>query len=157
MKALLRLVVAAIAGAALVGCVSPREIALQQRQPQKQHYERTELLARPADVPGAGSEDTVLVELAATPGQNVCLLNLAPGAALGRRYHRKTDLTLVGVTGSAIVRVEETRYVLRPGAVIVLKRMTAYAVMAVEDGDEFAALAIFSPPYDPGDVKLLKD
>ena len=130
---------------ALSGCLSARSRFLQERQPQNEHFDPAAVL------PLMGGP---FVEVARAEGQNVGIMKLPMNSQLLPRYHRKTDVILVGVAGRAIIRVEDTRYVLKPGQVVVLPRMTIYAIMPHKTEQDFSALVVCSPPYDARDVEL---
>ncbi len=89
-------------------------------------------------------------------GQSICVLQLAPGSKLDRRYHAEHDMTLFVVSGNAIVVVEEMRYVVGPGSAVLLPRFTAYAVLPTDEEEEFRALLVYSPPFVVEDTFLEK-
>ncbi len=132
----------------LAGCLTPRGKALVRRQP-------TNRLLQPDDIrPLEGAERYRFYEYDAGGAQNVCVLQLAPDARLTRRYHKGHDLTMLVVSGSAIVKVEEARYAVKPASAVMLPAYTAYEVRPHNSDGEFVALMIFTPPYDGTDVVL---
>jgi len=147
---IVRALLVAAAGLAASGCLSARERALQGRQPQNEAFAPADLLAKMEETEHGG-----LAEVAHASRQQVCLLKLSPTGELSRRYHRNMDMTLVVVSGKAIVQVEEVRHFVEPGMVVVLPRMTAYAVKSHLTDEPFAAVLVWSPRYDPEDVRMV--
>jgi mannose-6-phosphate isomerase-like protein (cupin superfamily) len=143
------LLTALTAAAPLGGCRTPRMKYLQARQPQDEHFEPAAVLSQMA-ARGRGP----LAEVARAPGQHVCMLKLPAGGELKPRYHKRTDVTLVGVAGRAIIRVEDARYVLQPGHVVVVERMAIYGILLHEGDEDFGALMICSPSFDRRDIVL---
>jgi len=134
----------------LTGCLTRRQRELVFRQPTNRVIgpELVEPLA-----PGESQASYVYNQ---SDAQNICMLQLAPGARLARRYHKAHDLTLVVISGSAVVVVEDTRYSVEAGSAVFLPRYTAYAVLPHETEEGFAALAIYSPPWEGKDVVLAR-
>lgn len=138
-----------MAGAFLLGgCLSAREEAKQADFPRNRVFDPE---GTPPLPPG---KDHFFGEIDRGGTQSVCLLMLAPDAVLKKRYHAGHDLTLIVVSGSAIVQVEETRYFVKPGGAVFLPRMTAYTVMPHESEKAFTALMVFSPAFDQTDTVL---
>ncbi len=131
-----------------VGCLTPREEAKLAAFPGNRVFDPQSVGELPE------GKESYFGKVAQSSTQSVNLLVLAPDAMLKKRYHEQHDLTLVVVAGSAIVQVEETRYFVKPGEVVFLPRMTAYAVMPHETEKPFSALLIFSPPFEPADTML---
>ena len=52
--------------------------------------------------------------------------------------------------------VEGERFVLKPPSAIFIPRYLSYEIIPHRTETEFAAIAVFSPPYDAEDVVLLK-
>jgi len=140
----------------LTGCLTASQQAVLMAQPQNRLFDPAKAqLGLPA------GQAVSLAEWDRSGAQDIVLLQLAADARLDKRYHKMHDLTLVIVRGTAIVTVEESRYFVGPGAAVFLPRMTAYSVVPqkAEDGTgptEVAALLVFTPPYDPEDVYLVK-
>ena len=130
------------------GCLTARQKAQLFRQPTNRMFE----VGRLAPL---GPEETHRLSVYdQAGGQNACVLQLARDAMLKKRYHKEHDATLIAVSGSAIVVVEETRYFLTPGAGIFLPRYTAYSILPHEAEGEFVALMVYSPPFEGKDVVL---
>ncbi len=137
---------------ALTGCLTERQQAVLWQQPANRVLDPAKI-----DMTLPAGKAYSLSEYDRSGTQDMMLLLLAPDARLEKRYHKKHDLTLVILRGTAIVTVEETRYFVGPGSAVFLPRMTAYAVtpQKPEDGSaptEVAALLISTPPYDPDDA-----
>ncbi len=136
------------------GCLSDRQEAVLNRQPGNPPFKPQRLAAL-----GEG-ETHSFGEYDRGFSQNVCVLQLAPTAALKTRYHAEHDLVLVVVAGRAIVTVEGTRRVVQPGSAVILPRYTAYSVTpkgppegeAEAEPEEFVALMVYSPPFEGEDV-----
>jgi len=92
-----------------------------------------------------------------TDSQSLHILKVAKGADLERRYHETHDLVLLCIAGKAIVEVEGERYFLEPPAAAVIPRLYAYRVLPNDAGNEFVAVAVYSPAFDGEDVVLTKD
>ncbi len=134
--------VAALAALLPAGCLTRRQEARLTRQPTNRVFQPGQVEPlRPGETHAFGEFDR-------GGTQNLCVLRLAPDAALKKRYHKAHDLTLFVVAGSAIVMVEETRYFVEPGAAVVLPRYTAYQVMPHESEEDFVGLLVYSPPLD---------
>ncbi len=136
---------------ALTGCLTERQQAVLWQQPTNRVLDAAKI-----DMTLPAGKSYSLSEYDRYGTQDMLLLLLAPDAQLEKRYHKKHDLTLVIVRGTAIVTVEETRYFVGPGSAVFLPRMTAYAVMPQKPKDgsaptEVAALIISTPPYNPED------
>jgi mannose-6-phosphate isomerase-like protein (cupin superfamily) len=130
------------------GCLTRRQAALLGRQPTNRVFD-------PATIdPLSGGETHRFGEFDAGDTQNVCLLQLAPDAKLGRRYHRRHDVTLHIAAGSAIVVVEETRYFVGVGSAVIIPRYTAYEILPHRTAEDLAVLMVFSPPFDGRDSVL---
>ncbi len=86
--------------------------------------------------------------------QSVHLLQLRKDAVLNERYHRHHDLTLLCVAGSAIVQVEGERDFVQSPAAVFIPRLRAYKIIPHETETEFAALMVYSPPFDGEDLVL---
>lgn len=143
------MLVTIVAGAfVLSGCLSAREEARLAEWPRNRVFEPESASALPQ------GRDHFFAEVDRSGSQSLCLLMLAPDAMLKKRYHAAHDLTMFVVAGSAIVGVEETRYLVKPGAAVCLPRMTVYAVMPHESEKGFTALMVFSPAFDEKDTIL---
>ena len=134
----------------LGGCLTPRQQARVDAFPRNRVFTPEDVVPLGADV------SAFLGEYDSGGGQNLCILQLAPGARLGKRYHARHDLTLMVVSGKGIVEVEETRYAVGPGTAVLLPRLTAYAVLPNQSEGEFVALLVYSPAFDGEDVVLEK-
>ncbi len=148
----LRLTVAMLLMGLLTGgCLTERQRSQMLRQPTNRVFE-------PEEVAPLGPEQTHRFgEFDAGGSQNACLLQLNSRAKLSKRFHKEHDLTLLVASGSAIVIVEETRYFVTPGSAVILPRYTAYSILPHRSEGDFAALMVFSPPYEGEDVVLLED
>jgi mannose-6-phosphate isomerase-like protein (cupin superfamily) len=134
----------------LGGCLTPRQ------QAQLDVFPRNRVF-QPGSISPLGPEQTShLGEYDNGGGQNICLLQLAAGARLQKRYHSASDVTLVVVRGRGVVEVETTRYRVEPGSAVLLPHLTAYAVLPDAGDEEFDALLICSPPFDGSDVLVEK-
>ncbi len=131
------------------GCLTPHEQFVQTRQPGNEHFDPVELVTQMPPVKGCE-----LVEVRRSPGQSVCLLRIATGSELALSRHVRTDITLIALSGAATLQLEDTRYAVTPGQVVTIPRMNNYAIRPVDGADGFAALVVFSPTYDPGDVRV---
>jgi len=143
-----------LAGFLLVsGCANPRQRAIEQIRPRNLYLDAT------AKLPALrlGPEERASMRLwEAGDGQSLHLLQISPDWKLAKRYHRMSDLTLLCLSGRAIVVVEGDRYVLRPPAALFIPRLLSYEIIPDETDTEFAAVAVFSPPYDEEDVFLVE-
>ncbi len=130
------------------GCLTRRQAALVGRQPTNRVFD-------PATVAPLGDGETYKFgEFDAADAQNVCLLQLDPGATLAKRYHRHHDVTLHVAAGSAIVVVEETRYFVGVGSAVIIPRYTAYEILPHRSAEDLVVLMVFSPPFDWRDSVL---
>jgi mannose-6-phosphate isomerase-like protein (cupin superfamily) len=86
-----------------------------------------------------------------THTQSHHLLKVAPDAILKKRSHKHHDLSLTCLKGSAIVKVGEHRYFVQPRDTVVIPRMYAYEVRPHRAEGAFAAMAVFSPPFEGKD------
>jgi mannose-6-phosphate isomerase-like protein (cupin superfamily) len=136
------LAVLAVACGLLSGCLTKRQEA------QLADFPRNRVFQPEAAPPLPEGKDHYFAEFDRGGSQSICLLRLAPDAALRKRYHAEHDLTLFVVSGSAIVEVEETRYFVTPGCSVLLPRLTAYAIMPNKSEKDFVAQMAFSPPLD---------
>jgi quercetin dioxygenase-like cupin family protein len=134
----------------LSGCLTARGQSIEDRFPLRRTFQPEKLRRLNPD------QTHRFEEFERSGEQSVCLLQLAPDATLTKRYHVEHDLTLFVARGSAIVKVEETRYSVSAGSAVLLPRLTAYTVMPHESGGDFVALLLFSPPFDGEDVALEK-
>jgi mannose-6-phosphate isomerase-like protein (cupin superfamily) len=134
------------------GCLTPHERFALSRQPANEHFAPVEFLEQMP--PAKGCE---LVELRRAPGQTVCLLRIAAGSELTLSRHRRTDITLIVLSGAATLSLEDTRYAVTPGQVATIPRMSNYALRPVDGADGFAALVVFSPSYDPKDIRIVEE
>ena len=131
---------------ALGGCLTPRQVARLDVFPRNRVF-------NPAEITPLGEERTAFLgEYDNGGGQSICILQLAPGATLHKRYHNLSDLTVFVVRGRGVVQVEGTRYRVEPGSAVLLPRLTAYAVLPDEGDEEFFALMVYSPPFAGDDV-----
>ena len=128
------------------GCLTPRQEAQLDVFPRNRTFQADEV------VPLGAERTAFLGEYDNGGGQSICILQLAPGATLEKRYHTWSDLTLSVVQGRGIVQVETTRYRVEPGSAVLLPRLTAYAVLPDGGEEEFVALLVYSPPFDGYDV-----
>jgi len=145
-------VIVAALSLCLPGCMTPREKMQETRERQSLVLNLAEILPK---VSLAQGEDTWLLEMWRSGTQSVTVLMLPGDAVLERRYHETHDLTVVCVRGNAIVEVEGERQLARPPACVFLPRLTAYKILPHESGVDFAALLIYSPPFDGKDCFLL--
>jgi len=136
----------------LTGCLTPHEQFVQTRQPANEHFDPVGLVQQMPAVKGCE-----LVEVRRSPGQSVCVLRIATGSELTLSRHIRTDITLIALSGAATLRMEDTRYAVAPGQVVTIPRMSNYAIRPVDGADGFAALIIFSPTYDPRDIRVVED
>lgn len=136
-------------GLLLSGCLTHRQEALLSQRPQNRVFEPGRSVAALAE-----GELFSFGEYDRGGAQSVCVLKLAPDAVLTKRYHARHDMTLFVVSGTAIVMVEETRYLVTPGSAVLLPRLTAYAIMPHDTEQELTALLIYSPPFDAEDTIL---
>jgi quercetin dioxygenase-like cupin family protein len=143
--------VLAAAGALLLsGCLTRRERAVMSQFPRNRVF-------RPETVPELPPDKThYLGEFDRSGSQGIYLLVLAPGAGLKQRYHADHDMVLLGVSGEAVVQVEQTRYHLMAGAAVLLPRLTAYSITAHQGVQDAVALMVFTPPFDGRDVVLVE-
>lgn len=132
------------------GCLTARQRAKEAEEfPRNRVFEPGSVSEMPA------GKDFLFAEFDRGGTQSVCLLMLAPGAELKKRYHADHDMTMFVVSGEAIVAVEETRYTVKPGSAVLLPRLTAYTVLVSPKTDKgFTALVVFSPPFDEKDTVL---
>jgi len=132
----------------LGGCLTARQKAQLSRQPINRVFDPGEV------APLAWGEDQRLALHAQGGAQSICVLQLAKGAKLGKRYHKSHDVTLMVVSGSAIVRVEDVPYFVEAGSAVFLPRYTAYAVLPHKTETELVALLAYTPRYEGKDVVL---
>jgi len=135
-----------LATVSLGGCLTPRQEAQLDVFPRNRTFNPAEI------VPLGADRMAFLGEYDNGGGQSICILQLAPGALLEKRYHAWSDLTLFVVQGRGIVQVETTRYRVEPGSAVLLPHLTAYAVLPDGGDEEFVALLVYSPPFDGFDV-----
>lgn len=140
------LIIAVTAGAlALSGCMTARESALQGRMPQNHVF-------APAALAADMEEGVSLSLVNKATAQSVCLLRVPVGGKVDAVYHRATDLTLVVVAGKAAVAIEDARHFVEPGQTVFIPRMTSYSIVPNETDEDFVALVVFAPRYDPADI-----
>lgn len=130
----------------LAGCLTRRQEALEARFPRNRVFEPGRLAQLDPEKP------YFLGEWDRACTQSLCLLRVAPGAMLRKSYHAEHDMTLFVVAGSAILKVEETRYFVEPGSAVLLPRYTAYSVTPHQTQEEFVAVMVFSPGFDEEDT-----
>ena len=109
------------------------------------------------EIPLEEGEDTSMVLWHKSEQQGVYLLQIARDARLKPRYHAGQSLTLLCVEGKAIVKIEDTRYVVEPPAAVFVPSHAIYTIIPNDPDQDFAALAAFAPPYDPDDVELIEE
>lgn len=99
-------------------------------------------------------EDTSMVLWHKSEQQGVYILQVARDAKLEPRYHAGQSLTLLCLEGKAIVEIEGTRYVVEPPSAVFVPSHAIYTIVPNDPDQDFAALAVFAPVYDPDDVVL---
>ncbi len=135
------------------GCRTRREIVLEQTDMTNMSFEyarMSEGLRLDED------EEASFVLWNKTAHQSHHVLQLAAGAALKERYHRRHDMTLLGVSGRAIVSVEGKRHILDPGTAVFVPRMHTYAVIPHENPGNLVAFMVYSPPFDGRETLVLE-
>jgi len=132
-----------------LGCVSRRERVVMSRAPRNQAFTSDSVM-----LPLEEGEAYAFAEFERTRTHNLCLLRLARDASLSKRFHADHDMILLCSAGKAIVIVEDTRYAVAPGSVVVIPSLTAYSVLPNDPQNDFAAVMIFSPPFDGRDTFL---
>jgi len=136
------------------GCRSPREIMQETRRPRNRVFNAAEML--PKIRLEAGKEASFL-EWERTDTQSFHVLQLAPDAVLDERFHENHDLSLMCISGSAIVEVEGERHFVEPPTVVVIPRLRAYRILPHRTEKEFVALMVFCPPFGGEDWVLRGD
>jgi len=134
----------------LAGCMSARDAAKESRAPTNQVFQPDGKL-----VGLQAGRASSFAEFTRGGAQSVALLQLSSDAVLSKRCHSNHDMVLFVVSGGGIVAVEDVRYVVKPGSAVVLPRLTAYSIMPADNGGDFVAVMVFTPPFDPDDVKLM--
>jgi len=137
----------------LCGCQTARQRALEAHRPRNLIFP-AEKLEEP-EIRLREGEQAAMILFERSGNQSLHVLQVAQGAMLQPRYHRSQDLTLLCIRGSAIVEVEETRYILNPRCAIFIPRLFTYKIVPHGSEEDFAAIAVFSPPYSVEDVVLL--
>ncbi len=146
------LLVSAAAILAAAGCASPRERMQATRRPRNTLLEPAKLAQ---EVPLTDPKGASFLLWDRSQTQSLHLLQLGRDAVLDERYHERHDLTLLCVSGSAIVEVEKERHFVRPPAAVLVPRLYAYKIIPNDPENEFVALAVYSPPFDGKDCRLV--
>ena len=133
----------------LAGCVSERELAQERQDERDVVFEAWKKLP---ELKLAEGESSWFWRLESAAGQSLHLLMLAPDAMLKERYHKRHDLTLVCIQGSAVVEVEGERRVIQAPASAFIPRLNAYMVIPHGGSIPFVALAVYAPAFDGEDV-----
>jgi len=138
---------------ALLGCQSTRERVLEREEPRNLVFQTQKMLPQ---IQLRETEKGSMALFEQSQDQSVHILQVARNATLLPRYHVRQDLTLVCVSGSAIVEIEGTRYALNPSSVAFVPRLHSYTILPHGPGGDFVAIVVFSPPYRAEDVVLTK-
>ena len=146
------LTLAILLAVGLCGCQTPRQRVLEAHRPRNFIFEAERL--REPDVQLQQGEPASMVLFEQSDNQSLHVLQVARDAVLEPRHHKAQDLTLLCVAGSAIVEIQGTRYILRPRSAVFVPRYFEYKIVPHESEEDFAAIAVFSPPYRPEDVVL---
>ena len=101
--------------------------------------------------------DSALAQWNRSDTQGVCVLRLAAGAILEKRYHKLHDLTVFCASGNAVVEIEGQRYIIEPRDCVFIPRLQAYRILTSQGEDDFVAWLVYSPPFDGQDSELVKD
>ena len=134
----------------LSGCRTAREKARQERRPENTVYEVPDQIP---DLPEG--QDATFSLWNQTEAQSVHLLQLSAEAALEKRYHAEHDVTILCLSGNAIVEVEGERHFVQPPAAVVIRRLWSYRIISHRSEEDFVALLIYSPPFEGEDAVLM--
>jgi mannose-6-phosphate isomerase-like protein (cupin superfamily) len=104
-----------------------------------------------ADHPLKEGEAYQFLTLRESKYSSLHILRLRVGGEVPARYHERHDLVICAMAGSAIVSVEESRFLLKPGETVMVPPYHAYGMLHHGSEEPFVAAMTFSPPYDPDD------
>ncbi len=142
-----------LSGIFLPGCRTRREIVLEDTRISNMVFDHT----RMPEAMRLGEEEPASFVLWSKDNyQSRHVLQIAPYAALQPRFHRRHDVTLLIVSGQAIVEVEGERNYVRPGMTVTVPRMHKFAIIPHESPGDLIAVLVYSPPFDGGDVLVLE-
>ena len=136
------------------GCRTRREIVLEKSDLSNMAFERDQMPESLRLEPGEGGS---FVLWNRTSNQSHHILQLEPTSALKKRFHRRHDITLFGVSGHAIIEVERYRHYLTPGTAVFIPRMHNYSVVPHESPGNVTIVMVYSPPFDGSDTLLLEE
>jgi len=97
-----------------------------------------------------------LLTLQETTLSSLHIFRLRTGTELLPRYHKKHDLIILCMEGSAILTVEDDRYFLKPGTAAMVPNYRVYSITHHGSEKAFVAGFAFAPAYDPDDIFLIK-
>ena len=136
---------AVLAIACMTGCVSRRELMREQGEPANVFLKADQILGQEKLSEGRKAWSGLWGR---TETQSIYLLLLAKDAILETRYHEHHDLLIVCVRGDVIVEIEKERAFLTAPAAVLVPRFHAYKIIPNKADQDFAALLVYSPPYD---------
>lgn len=96
------------------------------------------------------------IELAKSQDASLQLVVVPEDAAIGFHYHKRNDEVMYVVKGSGIVMIDGTRYVAKPGSVMIVPRKS-YHQFINTGGEAYVALSLFSPPFTGKGTKYIKE
>jgi mannose-6-phosphate isomerase-like protein (cupin superfamily) len=141
-----------LAGLLACGCQGERRRMQASRRPRNTVLQLAEVLS---EVGLQGTRKASCTGWERSESQSLHLLQIRKDALLTERYHEEHDLTLLCVSGNAIVEVEGERHFVEPPTAVFVPRLYAYRILPHRSEKDFVALAVYSPPFGGEDVVLI--
>lgn len=101
-------------------------------------------------------EDVKTIELIKNQHASLHLVMVREDAEIGLHYHKRNDEVIYVVKGSGIIILHGTRYIAKPGSVMIVPRKS-YHKFINTGGETYVALSLFSPPFTGKGTKYFKD
>lgn len=136
------------------GCRTARERAQHRRRPQNTVFEAGEQIPKLQIPEGQNALFTLWNQ---TDTQSIHILQVGKGAKVAQRYHANHDLTLLCLSGSAIVEVEGERHFVESPSTVVIRRLWSYQIIPHRTDEDFTALLVYSPPFQGKDTMLMDE
>ena len=136
------------------GCRSAREKAQQRRRPQNVVFEAKQQIPELELPEGQNASFTLWNQ---TNTQSIHLLQVDRDVKLTRRYHANHDMTLLCISGSAIVAVEQERHFVESPSAVVVPRLLSYEIIPHRTEEDFVALLVYSPTFTGEDTVLMEE
>ncbi len=103
----------------------------------------------------ADDENVKIIPLGLDKSSSLYLFQIRQGAEIDDHYHKEHDVVLFVKQGSGLVELNGTRHVVREGMVVMIPRLSGHKY--INTGNETnITVAMFSPPFDGKDIKVLK-